>query len=146
MSVSRIVVDTNVFAAGFTSSVGSNREVIRRCLAGRVHPLMSSALFHEYESVLTRASVLARCPLKQDERDQLLDAFLQACDWIRISFLWRPNLADESDNHVMELAVAGGATAVVTNNVRDFRGGDLVFPDIRVLTPARFLKSLEKTR
>jgi hypothetical protein len=35
------------------------------------------------------------------------------------NFLWRPNLPDEADNHVIELAVAGGASAVVTNNVRD---------------------------
>jgi hypothetical protein len=31
----------------------------------------------------------------------------------------------------------------VTNNVRDLRRGELVFPDIRILTPARFLKALE---
>lgn len=81
-----------------------------------------------------------------NERDALLDAFFQACDWIRIAYLWRPNLPDESDNHVMELAVAGGATAIITNNVRDFRSGELAFPDIHVCTPARFLKTLEKTR
>jgi hypothetical protein len=46
----------------------------------------------------------------------------------------------------MELAVAGGAAAIVTNNVRDFRGGELAFPDIRIHTPARFLETLEKIR
>jgi len=38
----------------------------------------------------------------------------------RIYFLWRPNLRDEADNHLVELAVAGGAQAVVTRNKRDF--------------------------
>jgi len=107
---------------------------------------MGSALFHEYESVLARPAVLARCPLSGKERESLLSAVLQQCEWVRISFLWRPNLRDESDNHVMELAVAGGAIAVVTNNTRDFRGGELAFPDIGIHTPARFLETLENIR
>lgn len=84
--------------------------------------------------------------MEPSERDALLDAFLQVCDWVRIAYLWRPNLPDESDNHVMELAVAGGAGVIVTNNVRDFRDGELTFPDIRILTPARFIKTLGQTR
>ena len=54
---------------------------------------------------------------------------------------WRPNLRDESDNHLVELAVAGGAEAIVTRNVRDFRvGADLRFPQIRIVTPVQFLR------
>lgn len=86
---------------------------------------------------------LPRCPLSAHERDDLLDAFLAVCQWVRIHFVWRPNLPDEADNHLLELAVAGGAAAVVTNNVRDLRRGELVFPGIRVQTPGRFLQSLE---
>jgi len=136
----RIVVDTNVIASALTSATGTNREVMRRCLQGLVEPLISNTLFHEYESLVRRPSVHARCPLPPKERDDLLDAFLGACVWVRISFRWRPNLRDESDNHLVELAVAGGAMAIVTNNVRDLRSGELVFPDIGIMTPAEFLK------
>ena len=107
-------------------------------------PLISNTLFHEYESLVRRPSVHARCPLTPRERDDLLDAFLGAFVWVRISFRWRPNLRDESDNHLIELAVAGGAMAIVTNNVRDLRSGELVFPDIGIMTPAEFMKSLRK--
>ena len=55
-------------------------------------------------------------------------------------FAWRPNLRDESDNHLVELAVAGGARAIVTKNVRDFGRMELRFPDLRVLTPAGLIK------
>ena len=58
----------------------------------------------------------------------------------RIYFLWRPNLRDESDNHLVELAVAGGAQAVVTRNKRDFRAAELKFENLAVLTPAECLR------
>jgi predicted nucleic acid-binding protein len=61
---------------------------------------------------------------------------------VRIYFLWRPNLPDEADNHIVELAIAGGAEAIVTNNTSDLRGGELSFPQLQVLTPARFLKTI----
>lgn len=144
MARKRVVVDTNVIASALTSATGTNRELMRCCLGGLVEPLIGNALFHEYESIVRRPSVTARCPLTPRERDDLLDAFLGRCVWVRISFRWRPNLADESDNHLLELAVAGGASAVVTNNVRDLRSGELIFPDIDIMTPAEFLKALRR--
>jgi predicted nucleic acid-binding protein len=53
----------------------------------------------------------------------------------------RPNLRDEADNHVVELAVAGAADAIVTANVRGFRlAAQLRFPQRVVLTPAQAVK------
>lgn len=49
--------------------------------------------------------------------------------------MWRPNLPDEADNHVVELAIAGGAEAIVTKNVKDFKGAELRFTGLRVLRP-----------
>lgn len=146
MDIPRIIVDTNVIVAALTSATGANRDVLRCCLAGLAKPLIGNAVFHEYESLVARPSVNSRCPLSPKERDELIDAFLGTCTWVRITFRWRPNLRDESDNHLVELAVAGGALAIVTNNVRDLRSGELIFPEIGVLTPAAFLKTLRRRR
>ena len=59
-----------------------------------------------------------------------------------VYYLWRPNLPDEGDNHILELAVAGGAESIVTQNIRDFRRSELRFPGIAVLTPEEFLQRL----
>jgi predicted nucleic acid-binding protein len=72
----------------------------------------------------------------------LLDTFLALCEWTRVYFLWRPNLKDESDNHLIELAVAGDADVVVTRNLRDLRGAELRFEPLRILSPEDFLKEL----
>jgi len=47
---------------------------------------------------------------------------------------------DESDNLIIETAVASGAVAIVTRDVRDWCSGELRFPDIAVLTPEKFLE------
>jgi putative PIN family toxin of toxin-antitoxin system len=135
----RIVVDTSVFVSATMNAGGASRQVIRHCLTGEIRPLMSGALFHEYEDVVGRGELFAKSRVSASERNELLDAFLSVCVWTPIWFLWRPNLRDENDNFLVELAVSGAAVAIVTANKKDFRGADLRFGGFAVLDPAEFL-------
>lgn len=101
---------------------------------------MGQKLFLECLDVIERPEMFADCPIDRSERADILHGFLAVCSWVEVFFLWRPNLPDEGDNHVLELAVAGGATAVITFNLGDFRG-ELRFPRIQVLTPGEYLKT-----
>ena len=136
----RVVIDTNIVVSAVLSPDGSAREVLRQCLTGTVRPLISNALFLEYEDVLSREDVFAGTSFGPADRAALLDAFLGACEWVNITFLWRPNLPDESDNHLIELAIAGNANWIVTGNTKDFAAGELVFDTFRVATPGAWLK------
>jgi predicted nucleic acid-binding protein len=104
---------------------------------------MGAALLAELEDVLGRSKLFEKCRLSADEREDLLDIFLASAQWVRVYYGWRPNLRDEGDNHLIELAVASGASAIVTRNVRDFVDMELSFPSIHILTPERFLKELD---
>lgn len=137
----RIVVDTSVFVSALLGSEGPSRELIRRCLLHEYQPLMGNALFAEYESVIHRAEILSRCILDKDEIFALLAAFLSVNEWTNIYYLWRPNLRDEGDNHLMELAVAGNAGVIATNNIKDFQGSELIFPHISILKPEQVIRS-----
>jgi uncharacterized protein len=137
-----VVIDTDVWVAGVRGSGDANR-VLQACLDGKLHPLMGAALFAEYEDVMGREALWRRARLSASEREELLDIFLSVCSWTRIYYAWRPNLRDESDNHVVELAVAGQARFIVTRNKRDFSDGELKFPPLRAVTPAEILKETQ---
>ena len=134
-----IVLDTNVFVSACLGG-GASNAVLAGCLRGDHKPLMGAALLAEYEDVLSRSALWKRCRLSVAEREELLDIFLAACTWTRIYFGWRPNLRDESDNHLVELAIAGGAACIVTRNIRDLASMELKFPALAVRTPEMFLK------
>jgi predicted nucleic acid-binding protein len=51
-------------------------------------------------------------------------------------------LPDEADNHILEIAVAGRAAAIVTRNKRDFLRGELRFPTIRIAAPHEVLREI----
>ena len=134
-----VVVDTNVFVSAVMSPNGASRHIIRYCLQGELQPLMGNALFAEFEDVCSRDELFDTRLITRRERDELLDAFFASCLWTPIYYLWRPNLRDEADNHVLELAVAGNAGTIITANKKDFQGSDLSFPMIEVLNPIEFL-------
>ena len=134
------MVDTNVLVSAILSPDGAAREVLRRCLTGHARPLVSNALFLEYEDVLAREELFSAASITSTDRVAFLDAVLSVCEWVSINFLWRPNLPDESDNHLIELAVAGNAESIITGNTKDIAAGELVFDRIRIVTPANWLK------
>ncbi len=41
---------------------------------------------------------------------------------------------------MIELALAGNATHIITNNIRDFQNAELQFPGLRIVRPEDFLK------
>lgn len=139
----RAVIDTNVFVGALVGKEGFNRQILRLCLQGKLRPLIGQTLFLEYEDVLSRQSLFDRSPLSREEREELFDAFLSVSEWVQIYYLWRPNLRDETDNFLVELAIAGGAQRIVTNNVRDFADAEIQMQGIEVVTPSNLLKEMK---
>ena len=142
----RIVVDTSVLTAALLRGrAGESSQVLRLCLQRRCQPILGAKLFCEYESVLGRSALFKDCLLDPAQRTEFLGGLAAVCEWVTVHYLWRPNLPDEGDNHLIELAVAGGARTIVTHNIRDFRRAELRFPAIAILTPGEFLLTVPTT-
>ena len=86
-------------------------------------------------------SGLLRC-MHEAEVNDLLAAFFSVCEWVQIHYLWRTNLKDEGDNFLIELAVAGNAESIITNNLKDLRNAELQFDGLRVLAPDDYLRGV----
>lgn len=133
-----LVIDTNVFVAALRSEGGAARQVLRKALTGRYRPVFGNALWLEYEDLLGRDVWGPQTTAL--ERRQVLAALAKAGRWVSVYYGWRPNLPDEGDNHLIELAVAANASVIVTHNVRDVARGELIWNALRVVTPAQCLE------
>lgn len=136
-----VVLDTNILVAAMLRGAGAARAALRACLRGCWQPAVGPALLSEYEDVLGRSELFVSSVLSAAQRNELLDDFLSRCRWVEVFYAWRPNLPDEADNHLIELAVAAQADAIVTRNLRDLTQGEFRFPRFRVLTPEACLEA-----
>jgi len=142
----RIVLDTNILVSAMLSGGGPARRVVRLCLQRAVTPRIGAALFAEYEDLLARHALFERARLDAAERETLFDALMSVCEWTPIYYLWRPNLPDPGDDHLIELAIAGGASWIVTENIRDLARGELKTGPLMIGGATAFLETWEKAK
>ena len=134
----RVVLDTNVIVTALRSRRGASAALLDRVGTGAFDFCLSVALLLEYESALLRpeSGIRLPVPVLEDILDYLAAVGLHQ----EIHFLWRPTLPDPADDHVLELAVAGGCDAIVTYNTKHFRGADRF--GLRLMTPLDLLSEL----
>ena len=133
-------MDTNVIVAGFRSRRGASNALLRLVDGGRVIPSCSTALFLEYEAVLSRAETRAITGHGLDDVAAVMRALAALCEPVEISFRFRPILRDADDEMVLEAALNGQAEAVVTHNIRDFEAIQEL--GIEVATPGQIVGRL----
>lgn len=138
----RAVLDTSILVAALRSRRGASHRLLELVAHGRVRPLVSTALFLEYEDVLMRPEIRLATRMEAGDVQDFLAAFASAAEGVDVNFRWRPQLTDPNDELVLEAAVNSAADALVTHNVRDFRDAAPRF-GLRVLLPRELLKELE---
>ena len=99
------------------------------------------ALSLEYEAVCTLAEHRLAAGLELGQVGIFIDAVIAMADPVETHFLWRPQLRDPADELVLEAAVNGRATAIVTFNQRDFAGVPATF-GLELLSPADALRKI----
>ena len=137
-----MVLDTDVLVAAFRSERGASRALLLAALEARYTLLVSTALWLEYEAVLTRTEQLAAMRLTADEVRNALAALAVVAEPVLIHFLWRPVLTDADDEHVLDLAMNGRADLLVTFNQSDFMEASKTL-QIEVVTPSVALGKLK---
>lgn len=132
-----------MLVAGLRSQLGASNQVLIAVAEQRIKPLVTTAVFLEYEAVLLRAEQRLATGLSEADVAGFLGAMAAAAEAVEISFRWRPQLRDPADELMLEAAVNGQAEAIVTHNVTDFEPASTRF-GVRILTPAQVLKEWVK--
>jgi putative PIN family toxin of toxin-antitoxin system len=138
----KLALDTDVLVAGLRSQTGASRRLLTLLDQGRYQSIVSVAMMLEYEAVLTRPENLMAFGLTNQEIQRFLDGLALLIIPVTPFFLWRPQLRDPADEHVLEAAVNGRVDAIVTFNLRHFRAAATRF-GIAVLNPGEALRRIE---
>jgi predicted nucleic acid-binding protein len=103
--------------------------------------LVSTALFYEYEEVLTRPEQRLAHGLRLDEVEIVLQNTAALTEPIEVWFKSRPATPDPGDEMVLECAISGRADAILTHNLRHFQSAHSY--GIKVQTPGQFLQEVD---
>jgi len=134
----RIVIDTNVLIAALTNPSGGGAQVVNAWLEGRLDVVSSQATLREAELVLD-SEWLTRLSSPRKVK-VLLEQLQTRTIWVKGCPVENIPLKDEGDRRLVEAAVDGDATYLVTTDrellmQRGYAGAEFV-------TPAELLKVL----
>ena len=135
------VLDTDVVVAALRSDRGASRQLLLGALGSSFELLLSVPLVLEYEAVLTRPEHLDACGLSVVEVTHILDDLIAVAKPVRLAFRWRPVLSDPNDDMILETAVHGNASSIVTFNRRHFEGVERNF-GCTVIAPGNALEQI----
>jgi predicted nucleic acid-binding protein len=97
----------------------------------------------EYRDVGLRAEHLAASKLSKADVLKLIEAIEALAESVEVVEKHRPLSSDPDDDMVLDVAIAGGADALVTNNAKHFVAAGRRF-GIPALTPAELLIEMRK--
>ncbi len=137
----RFVLDTDVIIVALRSPSGASAALLGAVLDQRLTMLTSVPLFLEYEAKCTDPIHWTAAGLTRTQADMFVYDLAALIQPVNIHYLWRPLLRDPNDEMVLEVAVNGGADALVTFNLRDYGTAPNTF-NIDAITPSIAIRRL----
>ncbi len=108
----RIVIDTSVLVAALTNPSGRAAQIVDACLEGRLEVVSSGATLREAELVIDSQWLRRLAPTGRI--DKILKYFRTGSILVQGAPIRGLPLKDEGDRRLVEAAVEGGATYLVT--------------------------------
>jgi len=140
-----VVLDTNVIVAAVRSRGAASFQILEDIINDQVDFSLSVPLLLEYEAVLKRPATLSASALSIQDMDTILNILCAHGQPIKLHYLWRPQLKDEQDEMVLEVAVNASADAIVTFNRNDFLPAAAKF-DMPIIMPSEYYQCLKENK
>lgn len=135
-----LTLDTNILYQALMSKTGASYFILQQVRNRKIQIALSVPVFFEYQDVLTRDKLLKNFKLQLNDVEKYLRFIAYIGKTFEIYFLLRPNLKDEKDNKIVELAVTSQSDYLITSNIRDFKNAELKFDQLKIITPSEFVK------
>ncbi len=137
----QIVLDTNVMVSAFRSCKGTPFALLRRVGQRRFKLNLSNTLLLEYEEKL-KEEVRRQGQIGLRAIDKFLDYIVAQSNRCTVHGSLPTDDIHIGDQCIFDLAIASGASVIVTYNKRHFRGASIY--GLEVMKPNEFLRHLER--
>jgi len=132
-----IVLDTNVLISGILKPYSKAASILRLVTDGTIQLAYDLRLLSEYRDVLNRS--------KFNFAKENVEVFLEQIEEEGFLVSVKPlkfHLPDPDDDPFLEVALSGGAKAIVTGNKRHFPKKE--YEGVRILSAAEFLEAVKE--
>ena len=141
----RVVLDTNVLISAFIARKSVPAQVVDLLRTEELFLLQSQEVFAELQRVLEYPHLRGRFHYTDEQAARFLQGIRNIAQWVDVQETLSVVVEDESDNRLIELAVAGRARYIVTGDrkhllkIRRYRA-------IEIVSPAEFLALFRAAR
>ena len=136
----KYLLDTCIIISALRSKKGASHFLLRKAIMKQLPIIMHFKLLAEYHDVLTRPDIISSLIYTHEEIEKILIGLINVAEEVNPPFSWRPNLKDEKDNFLIEIAVTSQPCTIITHNIKDLLQGELLFPAIFVKQPQEVIR------
>lgn len=133
----KIVLDSNVLLVAI-SSRSSYRPIWEAFINSKYQIIISDEVIYEYEEILQQRSAPGVAEI-------VTEIFVESSDVIfqHVYYNWNAIKKDPDDNKFFDIAVAGNADYLVTNDAHFNIVKQLPFPSVKIISAEEFLNVID---
>jgi len=137
----KVVLDTNIIISGLYSKRGASYQLLRAAVSGELTVVISPLVAFEYEGKVFEKIEQGFLKVSIKDYGLILDALFAAAEIVWKPIQMRPILSDSSDDKILECAISGNCTHIVSFNKRHFPATITHPYGLEVMTAGEFLKN-----
>lgn len=137
----RVVIDTNVIIAGLYSRKGASFQILKSALNNRLEYAISPLIVLEYVGKIEDKVKDGLLNLPIEYYLKIAKTLIQNGIQISRPIINRPTLPDNSDDKILECAIAGQCNIILTFNIKDFPKNIIEQFNLIAMTTGEFIKS-----
>ena len=135
-----VVLDTNIIISGLYSKRGASYQLLKAAISGDLPCAVSPLIALEYEGKIHDKIERGFLRISKGDCGKILDALFAMAKVVWKPFQVRPVLSDPSDDKILECAISGNCTHIITFNTKHFPKVVTRLYGIQPMSPRKFLK------